>query len=159
MTETIIRPMTLADAGAMAGISEKCFTLNWSAQAFRSEAENPIARYLVITSDEEIVAYGGMWMIISSAEITSIAVLPGYRRHGYGEWLMRSLMKLAYEELEITEMSLEVRESNLSAQGLYRKLGFQTEGRRARYYEDNKEDALIMWNHDTRDLFSEDLTG
>lgn len=59
-------------------------------------------------------------------------------------------MTLAYEELEITEMTLEVRVSNLPAQALYTKLGFVTEGKRDKYYEDNKEDALIMWCHDTR---------
>ena len=47
-------------------------------------------------------------------------------------------------------MTLEVRVSNLSAQALYTKLGFVTEGKRDKYYEDNKEDALIMWCHDTR---------
>ncbi len=42
-------------------------------------------------------------------------------------------------------MTLEVRLSNYEAQALYRKLGFEPSGIRKEYYQDDKEDALIMW--------------
>ena len=156
MSEVIMRPMMAEDAAAVAVVSAASFTLNWSEASFRQETENALARYLVITEDEKVVAYAGMWMILGSSEITSIAVLPECRRRGYGERMMRALMKLAYEELEITEMSLEVRVSNGSAQAMYAKLGFVPEGKRDRYYEDNKEDAVIMWCHDTRPYMAEE---
>jgi ribosomal-protein-alanine N-acetyltransferase len=41
--------------------------------------------------------------------------------------------------------TLEVRPSNEAAIGLYEKLGFAVMGRRKQYYEDNGEDALILW--------------
>lgn len=149
MSDVIIRPMTAADTEAVAAISAASFTLKWSANMFLQETENALARYLLVLEDGVIAAYGGMWMILGSSEITSIATAPAFRRKGYGELLMRALMQLAWEELEIPEMSLEVRVSNTAAQSLYEKLGFVTEGKRDRYYEDNKEDALIMWCHDT----------
>ena len=43
-------------------------------------------------------------------------------------------------------MTLEVRVSNLKARKLYETLGFSTAGIRPSYYEDNGEDAAIMWN-------------
>jgi ribosomal-protein-alanine N-acetyltransferase len=45
----------------------------------------------------------------------------------------------------ISRMTLEVRKSNLTAQNLYRKYGFEAAGIRKAYYADNGEDALIMW--------------
>jgi ribosomal-protein-alanine N-acetyltransferase len=150
MTGTVIRPMTAADIPEVEAIEQAGFSVPWPAQAFYEEMDNPLARYLVLTQEGKVAAYGGMWMILGSAEITSISTAPWARRKGYGRRLLRELMALAYRELEIIEMTLEVRVSNLSAQALYRELGFEAEGRRVKYYEDNKEDALIMWCHDTR---------
>ena len=47
-----------------------------------------------------------------------------------------------------TKMTLEVRVSNITAQNLYRKLGFEERGIRKGYYTDTHEDALIMWKED-----------
>jgi ribosomal-protein-alanine N-acetyltransferase len=150
MSRVEIRPMMREDLPAVEAIEHEGFSLPWPKDAFAHELENALARYLVLVEDGVVAAYGGMWMILGSAEITSISTAPWARRRGYGERLLRALMTLAYEELEITEMTLEVRVSNLPAQALYTKLGFVTEGKRDKYYEDNKEDALIMWCHDTR---------
>ena len=45
------------------------------------------------------------------------------------------------------DITLEVRESNIIAQNLYKSLGFKSEGIRKNFYEDNKESAVIMWLH------------
>lgn len=154
--EILIRPMTAADVPHVAEIARSGFPLPWSARMFEKELDAPLARYLVLTEDGRVAAYGGMWVILGSAEITSIATCPEGRRKGYGERLMRALMAWAYEELEITEFTLEVRVSNAPARAMYEKLGFVQEGLRKKYYEDNKEDALILWNHDTRGFFGEE---
>jgi ribosomal-protein-alanine N-acetyltransferase len=49
------------------------------------------------------------------------------------------------KEKKITNMTLEVRESNLVAQNLYKKYGFLEYGIRPNYYADDHEDAVIMW--------------
>ena len=49
------------------------------------------------------------------------------------------------KKLEVYRFTLEVRKSNIVAQKLYLKFGFNIEGRRKKYYSDTKEDALIMW--------------
>ena len=45
-----------------------------------------------------------------------------------------------------TAMTLEVRPSNAAAIALYTSFGFRDTGRRPGYYQDNGEDAIIMWN-------------
>ena len=90
------------------------------------------------------MGYAGMWIILDEGHITNIAVDPTYRRQGIGQGLLDELTKLAVERGAIA-MTLEVRVSNAEAQSLYTKLGFVPRGIRKGYYQDNKEDALIMW--------------
>jgi ribosomal-protein-alanine N-acetyltransferase len=95
-------------------------------------------------SPAPIVGYGGLWLTVDDAHITTIAVEPGHRGMGVGELLLNALIDHAYE-LGGRQITLEVRVSNTTAQHLYLKYGFQPAGTRPRYYTDNGEDALIMW--------------
>ena len=116
----------------------------WPDYAFRQEIEtNRLAHYLVVRSAGEAVAYGGLWMMVDEAHITTFAVLPQWRRHGVGGRLMVELMRLALD-LNARVMTLEVRLSNGPARALYQQFGFRPVGVRPRYYSDNGEDALIM---------------
>ncbi len=90
-----------------------------------------------------VLAYGGLWVMIDEAHISTIATAREWRGKGIGELLLVGMMEHAHA-LGAETITLEVRVSNLVAQGLYRKYGFQIEGRRKRYYSDNGEDALIM---------------
>lgn len=91
-----------------------------------------------------IIGYGGVWLTVDDAHITTIAVDPRFRGYGVGELLLNGLIDAAYD-LEAKMLTLEVRVSNTVAQRLYVKYGFQPGGTRRRYYTDNGEDALIMW--------------
>lgn len=95
-------------------------------------------------SPKPIIGYGGIWLTVDDAHITTIAVDPSVRGRGIGELLLNALIDDAYE-LQARQLTLEVRVSNLTAQRLYLKYGFQPAGTRPRYYTDNGEDALIMW--------------
>jgi ribosomal-protein-alanine N-acetyltransferase len=95
-------------------------------------------------SHAPIVGYGGLWLTVEDAHVTTIAVEPAHRGKGVGELLLNALIDHAYE-LGGRQITLEVRVSNTAAQQLYVKYGFQPAGRRPRYYTDNGEDALIMW--------------
>ncbi len=72
---------------------------------------------------------------------------PNYRRLGLGEFMLVSLIDIAYA-INAKWVTLEVRVSNYNAQNLYRKYGFREAGLRHRYYSDNQEDALIMWTEE-----------
>jgi len=87
-----------------------------------------------------------MWVVLDEAHITNIAVHPEYRGIGAASAIMEGLMELCRLE-NIAAITLEVRKSNIVAQSLYKKYGFVEEGLRKAYYVDNKEDAIIMWNH------------
>ncbi len=91
----------------------------------------------------EIVGYGGFWLMVDEAHISTIAAHRDWRRRGIGELLLAAMIDRA-AEIGANIVTLEVRVSNLAAQTLYRKYGFEVTGRRTRYYSDNGEDALIM---------------
>ncbi|WP_430342639.1 ribosomal protein S18-alanine N-acetyltransferase [Rossellomorea marisflavi] len=137
--------MTVDDVDAVMEIEEQSFTVPWSREAFISEMEeNHLSMYIVIEDEGQIAGYCGVWIVVDEAHITNVAVLPSHRGKGYGELLMRKIMEMAIES-GARVMTLEARVSNVSAQSLYRKLGFQDGGIRKRYYSDNQEDAIVMW--------------
>ena len=136
--------MTLRDVDAVSEIERESFAVPWSRDAFvREVTENRCARYLVAREDGMAVAYAGMWLVLDEGHVTNIAVKKAARGRGIGEKIARALMQLA-ADTGIRYMTLECRRSNLVAQSLYRKLGFQEVGFRKRYYADNNEDALVM---------------
>jgi ribosomal-protein-alanine N-acetyltransferase len=140
----IVRRMTLTDVDAVHDIEAASFAMPWSRGSFEDElTENPCARYLVAEEQGQIVAYAGAWMVLDECHITNIAVRSGERGRGLGRLITTSLIQYA-ANLGAGYMTLEVRRSNLTAQSLYKSLGFMQVGCRRGYYEDNGEDALLM---------------
>ncbi|MDA3130458.1 ribosomal protein S18-alanine N-acetyltransferase [Aliibacillus thermotolerans] len=140
-----IRLMELEDIEDVLKVEHDAFSIPWTRSAFvRELTENPFAHYIVAEWEEEIVGYCGVWVIADQASITNIAVHSEYRGRQIGETLLRSALEMAlFAKAE--SLSLEVRMSNVVAQSLYKKLGFQEGGIRKKYYTDNLEDALVMW--------------
>jgi len=149
-----IEPMGVSDIEAVHAIERASFPVPWPPYAFRQELEtNRMAHYLVGRMGDELVAYGGVWLMVDEAHVTSFAVLPAWRRHGVGGRLMLELMDLC-SDLGAHVATLEVRLSNDAARLLYQRFGFRPVGVRPRYYSDNGEDALIMT---TEPLDSDDM--
>lgn len=144
MAEPNLRNMTNADLPVVMEIERDCFAAPWSYDEMEAECTNPVSHYLVVDVGGEIAAYGGFWHIVDEGHITNIATNRDFRRRGYGELLLRGLMKKA-RSLRIRSMTLEVRISNAPARALYEKCGFVCAGIRPRYYSDNREDACIYW--------------
>jgi [ribosomal protein S18]-alanine N-acetyltransferase len=139
-----VEPMRVDDLAVVHSIERVSFNAPWPADAYRSELEsNRLAHYLVARVDEEIVGYGGMWLMVDEAHITTFAIHPTWRRQGIGERLLLAFLDLAGDR-GAREATLEVRLSNLPARRLYEKYGFKPVGLRPRYYSDDHEDALIM---------------
>ncbi|MGC8880642.1 MAG: ribosomal protein S18-alanine N-acetyltransferase, partial [Anaerolineae bacterium] len=101
---------------------------------FKQAAEQPA---------EVILGYGGFWMMVDEAHISTLAIRQDMRGHGLGEFLLLGLLDEA-RRLGAQAATLEVRVSNAVARSLYAKYGFRETGRRTAYYHDNNEDALIM---------------
>ncbi len=139
-----VEPMRLEDVPAVHNIESASFPTPWPDYAFRQELQtNRLAHYLIVRIGREAVAYGGLWLMVDEAHITTIAVLPDWRRHGIGGRLMVGLIDVALV-LGARVVTLEVRLSNRPARDLYARFGFKPVGVRPRYYADNGEDALIM---------------
>ncbi len=139
-----IEAMRLEDLPVVQAIEQASFSSPWPPNAYRSELQtNRLASYLVVRVDGAIVAYGGMWLMVDEAHITTFAVHPAWRRQRIGERLLLAFLDLAMVR-QAHEATLEVRLSNLAARRLYEKYGFRPVGLRPRYYSDDNEDALIM---------------
>ena len=139
-----IEPMTLDDLRAVHAIERASFTVPWPDDAYRSElTTNRLASYVVARAADLVVGFGGLWVMVDEAHVTTFAVHPRWRRRGVGEWLLLGLLDIAVAR-RAREATLEVRLSNMPARRLYEKYGFKPVGIRPRYYSDNGEDALIM---------------
>ncbi|HEX2914044.1 MAG TPA: ribosomal protein S18-alanine N-acetyltransferase [Chloroflexia bacterium] len=102
-----------------------------------------------------IIGYGGLWLMMDEAHITTLGVSPEYRGRGLGEFLLVGLIDVAMA-LGASWLTLEVRVSNTVAQNLYNKYTFKEAGVRRKYYTDNNEDAYIMWSDElTKPAFKE----
>ncbi|MBU5590341.1 ribosomal protein S18-alanine N-acetyltransferase [Clostridium sp. MSJ-4] len=147
MNNIEIIPMTYDHIDDVLSISFLSFPISWYRESFIRELQNNFAYYVVAKYEGDIVGFGGTWIILEESHITNIAVHPNFRGLGIGEIILKSLINIGKSH-GINSMTLEVRPSNTAALGLYNKLGFLEEGRRKNYYEDNKEDALILWKRD-----------
>jgi ribosomal-protein-alanine N-acetyltransferase len=139
-----IEPMAVGDLADVHRIEHASFSEPWPDEAYRSELQaNRLASYLVARVDGGLVAFGGIWLMVDEAHVTTFAVDPVWRRQRVGETLLLALLDLAIAR-HAREATLEVRLSNVPARRLYEKFGFRPVGIRPRYYSDNHEDALIM---------------
>lgn len=139
------RRADIDDIDRIYAIEQVCFPNPWSRTSFHNEiVNNHFATYFIVEIDDRQIGYCGVWVIMDEANITNIAILPEYQGNKFGEALLRNVMMFA-KAIGAKTMSLEVRVTNIVAQNLYRKLGFQAGGIRKNYYSDNGEDAFVMW--------------
>lgn len=159
----VIEPMTLADLDSIMEIERVAFPTPWSARAYRYEiTQNEQSIMLVVrpmahsrsllarlrdrfepARPRPLLGYAGLWLLLDEAHICTIAVHPERRREGLGELLLLALLDQGMEG-DARQATLEVRVSNLAAQGLYHKYGFEIVSVRKGYYSDSGEDAYIM---------------
>ena len=147
----VVEPMRIEDVAAVHEIERLSFRTPWPAYAFEQELKgNRLARYVVARAGDRVVGFAGIWMMVDEAHITTFSVHPEWRRQQIGRQLLLNLAEVS-AAIGARRMTLEVRASNLAAQGLYRAFGFEVAGRRPGYYTDDGEDALIMTTSDLGD--------
>lgn len=118
---------------------------HWSKESFLGELSNDLAYYYsAYDMSGNLVGYAGTWHILDEAHITTIAVKPDLKRKKIGEAILNRILEDCYKD-EIKYITLEVRVSNIPAITLYEKYSFKSLGTRKGYYQNNNEDALIMW--------------
>lgn len=145
MEELIIRKAEERDILAIEFLEKQCFSMPWSYDSLSYDIlENNLSFYIVAEIDGTICGYAGIWNVVDEGHITNVAVAPMFRRKHIGSALMDVLIGTCEAE-GILRITLEVRESNEAARRLYEQKGFRKAGLRKGYYEDNHEDAVIMW--------------
>lgn len=141
-----IMPMQKSQIDEVLKIEEQAYgDHHWSKDSFYGELSNDLAHYYsAFDLENNLVGYAGSWQILDEAHITTIAVKPEFQRKKIGEALLNKILANCYKN-EIKYITLEVRASNMPAISLYEKYGFKSLGTRKGYYQNNNEDALIMW--------------
>src|SRR5918996_644484 len=139
-----IRKMMVDDVPAVVELDQKSFSLPWPERSFRFElTDNPASRCWVAELDGKVVGMIVVWLIVDEAHVATVATHPEYRRQGIGKRLLAHALRHIMQDGARSSF-LEVRESNIAAQEMYRKFGYEVTGRRRRYYRDNDEDAILM---------------
>lgn len=127
----------------IAALEKLCFSDAWSEKSIASELTNQLSLWLVAVDGERVAGYIGSQTVLGWADMMNLCVSPDYRRQGIGEKLTLELERQLREN-QVECLTLEVRVSNAPAIALYEKLGFVQVGKRPRYYEKPREDALIL---------------
>jgi [ribosomal protein S18]-alanine N-acetyltransferase len=139
-----IRPMTADDLVEVCAIERRVFPHPWSHALFSQELERSMAISLVCEEERRIVGYLIADMFVDVWHLMNVSVDEPYRR----QHIAADLLEVYFDTTERHAHrghTLEVRVSNESAIELYRSFGFVATGVRPRYYDDNGEDAVIMW--------------
>lgn len=139
-----VRPLRGDDLERVIEIERECFSTPWKETTFRGLMKRSDTDVLVAeTADGRVEGYAACWTVIDQSELGNVAVSPDARGTGLGGALVDAVVD-AIRARGSAECYLEVRESNEDAQSLYRQRGFETVGRRPRYYSLPTEDALVM---------------
>jgi ribosomal-protein-alanine N-acetyltransferase len=138
-----IRTLSYSDLPAVAAIERRAFPTPWSIAMFVLELSKPTSVCLAAVRDRTLVGYTICSRYDVVWHVMNIAVDPAARRQGVGSALLAELYRRSGGER--AQFTLEVRRSNQAAIDLYERDGFRIAGLRRRYYQDNGEDALIMW--------------
>ena len=136
-----ITSMNSQDLEAIKNILNSDFDDFWNYNILKEELNNKNSRYLVAKLNNEVIGFAGIKIVIDEADIMNIVVKKNFRNNGIGSLLLENLINLS-KSLNISSLSLEVNEKNISAISLYKKFNFKEVGKRKNYYKDS--DAILM---------------
>lgn len=147
MTQTKITKMNIADLDEIEPYLLDKFGSTWNYKIFESELSSDNTFYIVLKYDNKIIGFAGISIQYDEAHIMTINTHFDFRNKGFGSLLLEELIKFAKKQ-KLDKLTLEVRESNLNAQNLYKKYNFKIVGTRKNYYNilksNSKENAIIM---------------
>ena len=138
-----VRRLTYADLPQVIAIERRAFPTAWSLAMFVLELSKPGGICLAARRDGVLVGYLICSRYDTVWHVMNVAVDPDLRRTGIATTLLLQLLERVSDRA--ARFTLEVRTSNAPAISLYERFGFRSAGTRRRYYQDNGEDALIMW--------------
>jgi [ribosomal protein S18]-alanine N-acetyltransferase len=146
MSEVTVRTYEPRDIPAILALERACAGAPQWDEAFWSGGffgDATLRGVFVAEIDEQVCGYSVASYVAGIAELESVAVSTSVRENGLGSALCELVMLWA-RKCGAKSIELEVRESNVAALGLYRRLGFIEQDKRKRYYKDPEEDAVLM---------------
>lgn len=136
-------PMDRSHIKEIASVERECFSTPWTEAMLEEELYNDAASFIVAEGEDgAVLGYAGVHVILDEGYIDNVAVDPAWRRQGIADALIGAFVR--FGEANLAFLTLEVRASNAPAIALYEKHGFYEVGRRKNYYDDPKEDAVLM---------------
>ena len=140
-----MRPIDLPE---VMELERESFSSPWTEEFFLDELSRDYS-HIFLARDESgsLAGFICFWVIFGEAHILNIAVRKAHRRRGLGRFLALEALRYAREK-GAGSATLEVRESNSAAIGLYESLGFVRAGLRKGYYDSPPDNAVIMWLYD-----------
>jgi len=141
-----IRLIEYNDLETLKSLENECFVSPWKESDLLYEMKvNPINTIYVAIDENKVVGFIDYMTTFNSATISQIAVTKSYRKQGVATMLLKKMFESfptsGDEVVEFT--TLEVRASNVAAQKLYIKNGFEVITTKKNYYS-NGEDAIYM---------------
>lgn len=136
-----VRPMLPADLREVLTIEESAFADPWPEEAFSPDI---VDSGFILQKDNVLIGYVFALCVMDECSLINVAVKPSEQKQGFGEFMLREVIRTLYKERKIRMYYLDVRESNVAAHKLYSKLGFSSLGIRKNYYRFPPENALVM---------------
>ena len=145
--ELTIREAGLTDIQSVFAIEKESFPTPWSRWTFLAELNQSLGHFLVagpsLPQPWELWGYIVFWLVVDEMHLLNLAVHPARRRRGVARFLLQEALRRSRTQ-GAKAAWLEVRPSNAPALALYASFGFKEVGRRPGYYQDTREDAMLL---------------
>jgi len=139
-----VRPMEEQDISAVAEMEKSCFDDAWNENMIKDMFANNFDKVFIAEDEGKAAGYINLRVLADEGELMRICVVPEFRRRGLANLMMERAVSAQAKADKLNRIFLEVRDSNISAQELYKKFGFKEISRRAKYYSNPDEDAIVM---------------
>ena len=148
----VLRPMQKQDAKPIAAVHHDLDASPWNEPQRLEAYQNSGDGWVLVDQSITIPEYDGLLVgysiyrsVCEQAELLNFGIRRDYQSRGLGQHLLESTLALLPDS--IIEVLLEVRRSNVPANQLYSKLGFNEATVRRDYYPvagGTREDAIVM---------------
>lgn len=141
MDSIIVEEMNLDHLDSIKNILESEFDDFWNYNIFQNELRNKNSKFIIVKSNNEIIGFAGISIVLDVADITNIVIKKTFRGKGISNILLQNIIDLAKSN-NCTTINLEVNSINTVAINLYKKFDFKQVGLRKNYY--NSQDGLLF---------------
>ena len=138
-----LREMKLNDSVRIAELEQEIFTDAWTQMGIEETFVQAYSVIVVAEEDSKIQGYCILYVVLDEAEIARIGVTERVRHGGVGSLILQFGEKICKEK-GVERLLLDVREGNLPARKFYEKHGFLVDGIRKNFYDNPKEDGVLM---------------